>query len=168
MNLEDINKKISELNNSSQDISVEIEKLERQKQVFEAQEVLKVLSLFDFDFDSSELKLEVKKPNTNTEAWKALDKAWKHGYHDSIFLEENVKLRGDDGTYKLVVDKVDYRASKNPRESWADGDMKILAAFAKKHNLSIIYKRREEMIKRHVNAVKESQEEMLFFKNEMR
>jgi len=169
MNIEDIDKKILELNDAYQDISVQIEKLGRQKQALEARELLTVLSLFDFDFDFdiSSLTLRVKDRKKENETWKALDKVWKHDYHDSIFLEENVVLRGDDGTYKLIVDKADYRSCGNPRELYGEGDMKILATFAKKYNLNIIYKSRAEEIKRHADSLKESQEQMLFFKNEM-
>ena len=167
MNIEDIGKMLDELNNASQDISVQIEKLQRLQQTMEAEEVIKVLQLFDFDFDTSDLTLKVKDRKKESDAWKALDKAWKHGYHDSIFLEENVKLRGDDGTYKLVVDKADYREHKDPRESWAESEMKILSSFAKKHSLNIIYKRRDEEIKRHTESLKESRDEMLYFKRAM-
>lgn len=167
MNLEEINKKLSELNDASQDIGVQIEKLQRLQQTIEAQEVIKVLQLFDFDFDTSDLTLRVKYRKNESESWRALDKAWKHGYHDSIFLEENVKLRGDDGTYKLLVDKADYRESCNLKEYWGERDMKILSTFAKKHNLNIIYKSRDEEIKRHTESLRQSQHEMLYFKRAM-
>lgn len=163
MTKDEINKKIQELQDKMGDIGIEIEKLGRQKSTLEADAVIKALPLFNYEFSVSSLQLYENKRN-DTECWKALDAAWNRGYHAEIFLEENIKLRGDDNEYRICIEHADYRKMK------CDGyetDMKMLADFAKKYNLNITYKRHEREIQQYVDSLKKKQEEMLFFKRAM-
>lgn len=64
MNKDEINLKIKELNEKQTDISIEVDKLERQKSAIEAVEVIKVLPLFDYDFDVCGLKMFEKRAKT--------------------------------------------------------------------------------------------------------
>jgi hypothetical protein len=160
MKKDDIDKKIQELNDKQQDISIEMEKLERQKSIIEAADVVKALPLFDYEFCTNALQVYEKK-GKEREGWKALDGAWNRGYHAQIFLEENILLRCDDNDYRIQVQQADYRKMK------VDGyetDMKLLADFAKKHNLNVSYGRHERDIEKYSKMIKEKQEEMYFFK----
>lgn len=160
MNKEEINKLIEQLDKKSQDIHIEMEKLERQKSIIEAADVVKALPLFDYEFCTNALQVYEKK-GKEREGWKALDGAWNRGYHAQIFLEENIMLRCDDYDYRIQVQQADYREMK------VDGyetQMKILAEFAKKHNLNVTYNRHERTIKKLSEEIKGKQEEMYFFK----
>lgn len=160
MKKDDIDKKIQELNDKQQDISIEIEKLDRLKSTLESASVLEALPLFDYDFCTNALQLYEKK-GREKDGWKALDGAWNRGYHAQIFLDENIMLRCDDNDYRIQIQQADYRKMK------CDGyetDMKLLAEFAKKHNLNVTYGRHERTIKKLSEEIKEKQEEMYFFK----
>jgi hypothetical protein len=128
--------------------------------MLESADIIKILHLFNYEFHVNSLMLCGKKRNDNT-SWKALDAAWKCSYHAEICLEENIVLRRDDNDVYLRVQHTDYRKIK------CDGhetDMKLLAKFAKKHNLVVTYTQQERNIQQYIESLNSTREEMYFFK----
>jgi hypothetical protein len=162
MNKDEINKKIKELDAQAQDIYIQIEKLKEQKAIDAAVDVIKSLPLFDYDYDNRSLKLMERK-GASRSVYNAIDAA-AQGYHCSINLEEDVILRIDDSDMRIQCMKTDYR---EVGKDMFEDEMRILARFAKKHNLNVTYKRQERDIQKYADSMKEKQEEMMFFKRAM-